>query len=77
MPHPGLWASTGPCRRLFSSVCSSKLGHVACPTILTRILLLWQVRGTNPKNFYDVFQDMILFNGAFSWDLTCAVRRSD
>lgn len=39
--------------------------------------MLWQVRGTNPKNFYDVFQDMILFNGAFSWDLTCAVRRHD
>lgn len=32
-----------------------------------------QVRGTNPKNLYDVFQDMVLFNGAFSWDLTCQV----
>ncbi len=27
------------------------------------------IRGTNPKNLFDVFQDMVMFNGAFCWDV--------
>jgi hypothetical protein len=28
------------------------------------------VRGTNPKNLADMFQDAMLFNSAFLWDLS-------
>ena len=28
------------------------------------------IRGTNPKNLFDIYQDMVMFNGAFMWDVT-------